>query len=193
MDTSIIFQCSYHLSLHIFLFSFIHKILNSNIAIVDISTGEKITVKTENCAVVLLCILMDDTPTIDVMWIFLCGFSIYVYFCVQKCRCASLLLCGKPLPARITRIKSTHNFLFLKGMWTNPNLLCSVSDLFFICAPCGHTIIFKFSTFSATDELYEILPSKITHYNNDRIHMWLSVLNFRQAWDLEGTQEVYFL
>ena len=41
------------------------------------------TVKTENCAVVLLCVLMDDTPTIDVMWIF-CVFSIYVYFCVQK-------------------------------------------------------------------------------------------------------------
>ena len=39
------------------------------------------TVKTENCAVVLLCVLMDDTPTIDVMWIFLC---VFLYFCVQK-------------------------------------------------------------------------------------------------------------
>ena len=48
-----------------------------------------ITVKQENCTVVLLYILMDDTPTIDVTWIFLCVFSIYVDFCVQKCRCAS--------------------------------------------------------------------------------------------------------
>ena len=123
-------------------------------------------------------------------WCYVDFFVFSGFLCTKNAGVPSFF---KPLPARITRIKSTHNFLFLKGMWTNPNLLCSVSDLFFICAPCGHTIIFKFSTFSATDELYEILPSKITHYNNDRIHMWLSVLNFRQAWDLEGTQEVYFL
>ena len=56
-----------------------------------------ITVKQENCAVVLLYVLMDDTPTIDVM-IFCVCFSIYVYLCVQKCRCARFLLCGKPCP-----------------------------------------------------------------------------------------------
>ena len=38
------------------------------------------TVKTENCAVVLLCVVMDDTPTIGAMWIFLMCFScIFVY------------------------------------------------------------------------------------------------------------------
>ena len=37
------------------------------------------SVKQENCVVVLLYVLMDDTPTIDVMWIFLYVFSIYVY------------------------------------------------------------------------------------------------------------------
>ena len=42
---------------------------------------EKCTVKQENCAVVLLYILMVDTPTIDVMWIF----PIYVDFW-QVCR-----------------------------------------------------------------------------------------------------------
>ena len=40
------------------------------------------TVKTENCAVVLLCVLMDDTPTIDVMWIFSVRFF---YLCVFLC------------------------------------------------------------------------------------------------------------
>ena len=39
---------------------------------------------TENCAVVLLCILMDDIPTIDVMWIFLCVFNI---LCTKKQVC----------------------------------------------------------------------------------------------------------
>ena len=42
------------------------------------------TVLQENCAVVLLYVLMDDTHTIDVKWIFLCGFFIYVYFLCTK-------------------------------------------------------------------------------------------------------------
>ena len=44
---------------------------------------------------------------------FFLRFSIYVYFCVQKCRCVRFLLCNKPLPAQIAWIKSTHNFLLL--------------------------------------------------------------------------------
>ena len=40
------------------------------------------TIKTENCAVVLLCVLMDYTLTIDVMWIFLCCFF---YLCAFLC------------------------------------------------------------------------------------------------------------
>ena len=69
------------------------------------------TVKQENCAVVLLYVLMVDTPTIGVMCAF---FSIYVYFCVQKFRCARFLLCSKPLPTPRARIKFTHNFLLLR-------------------------------------------------------------------------------
>ena len=49
-------------------------------------------VKAENCAVVLLAFLMDDTPTIDVMWIF-CEFFLFMcIFCTKKCRCVSFLL-----------------------------------------------------------------------------------------------------
>ena len=55
------------------------------------------TIKEENCAVVLL---MDDTPTIY-MCIYFCGFSIFVYFCVQINAGVKFLLCGKPLPASI--------------------------------------------------------------------------------------------
>ena len=46
-----------------------------------------------------------DTPTNDVMWIFCAFCFIYVL---------RFLLCGKPLPARIAGIKSTHNFLLLQ-------------------------------------------------------------------------------
>ena len=56
-------------------------------------THSHYTVKTENCAVVLLCVLMDDTPTIDVMWIFFVRFSISVDFCVQKMQvCAEFFI-----------------------------------------------------------------------------------------------------
>ena len=43
------------------------------------------TVKQENCAVVLLYVLMDDTPTIDVMWIFFVPFfsRFFVYRCAE--------------------------------------------------------------------------------------------------------------
>ena len=52
------------------------------------------TAKQENGAVVSLYVLMDDTPTIDVMWIFFVRFSFLIYgnFCVQKCRCASFFI-----------------------------------------------------------------------------------------------------
>ena len=53
--------------------------------------------------------------------IFVLFFSIYVYFCTQKCRCVSFLLCGKPLPAPIAGLKSTHSFLFLR--YTSPHCL----------------------------------------------------------------------
>ena len=55
------------------------------------------TVKTENCAVVLLYCLMDDTPTI--MWIF-CGY-LCVFLCTKNAGVPCFLLCGKPLPACI--------------------------------------------------------------------------------------------
>ena len=66
------------------------------------------TVKTENCAVVILCVLMDDTPTIDIMWIF-CGF--FLFLCTKNAG-VCFLLCGKPLPARIARIKPRIIFCF---------------------------------------------------------------------------------
>ena len=44
---------------------------------------------------------------------FICGFFLFMcIFVYKKCRCASFLLCGKPLPARIAWIKSMHNFLY---------------------------------------------------------------------------------
>ena len=48
-------------------------------------------VKQENCAVVLLCVLIDDTPTIDVMWIF-CAFFLFMWIFVYKM--CEFLLCG---------------------------------------------------------------------------------------------------
>ena len=44
--------------------------------------GAAYTVKTENWAVVLLCVLMDDTPTIDVTHslLMLCGFFFVLFF-----------------------------------------------------------------------------------------------------------------
>ena len=58
--------------------------MHSSVKLSEITDDTSPTVKTENCAVVLLCVLMDDTPTIDVMWIFFVCFSIYVDLCVQK-------------------------------------------------------------------------------------------------------------
>ena len=65
------------------------------------------TVETENCVVVLLCVLMDNTPTIDVM------FDIFVrffYFCVQKMQVCRVFHCAVN---HIARLKSMNNFLFL--------------------------------------------------------------------------------
>ena len=81
-----------------------------------------ITVKQENCAVVLLCVLMDDTPTIDVMWIFCVHFFyLYMWIFVYKNAGVRDFYCAvNPARtystdfARIARIKSTHNFLLLR-------------------------------------------------------------------------------